>query len=306
MSENHNLNQHFDDSDGHVHHHHSIKNLKIAFVLNLSFTIIEAIGGILTNSIAIISDALHDFGDTLAIGMSWYFQKLSAKSRSQNFSYGYKRFSLVSALISAIVLLAGSVLIIYKALPRLVSPEAVHIKGMFFLAILGLVFNGLAVFRLKKGSSSNERVVMLHLLEDVMGWIAVLIGSVLMYYFDIPVVDPILSIGIALFIIWNAVKNINEFVRIFLQGVPKDIDIDDISVNIKKIPNVESVHDVHIWSMDGEYNVLSAHVVINDNVDSDKIIEIKRQARKIFQNLKIDHETLEFEYKSEACLFEEC
>ena len=212
MSNHHHTNHHdhFEDQHGRIHHHHAIKNLKVAFALNFTFTFIEVIGGFLTNSIAILSDALHDLGDTLAIGLSWYFQKLSGKSRSQKFSYGYKRFSLVSALISAIILLVGSVLIIYKAIPRLINPEIVHVKGMFVIAILGVLVNGIAVLRLKKGHSSNERVVMLHLLEDVLGWLAVLFGSVLMYFFDWPIIDPILSIMIATFILWNALKNIKE------------------------------------------------------------------------------------------------
>ena len=302
----HNHRDHFEDQHGHIHHHHSVKNLKVALVLNLTFTLIEVIGGFLTNSIAILSDALYDLGDTLAIGMSWYFQKLSYKSKSQKFSYGYKRLSLVSALFSAIILLVGSVLIVYKAIPRIFNPEAVHVKGMFVIAIIGVLVNGVAVLRLKKGHSSNERVVMLHLLEDVLGWIAVLLGSVLMYFFDWPFVDPLLSIAIAIFILWNAFKNVKEFVRIFLQGIPKDVDLDEISTSLTIIPKVESIHDVHIWSMDGEYNVFSAHLVINDNLLAKEIIEIKKQARKIFHKYNISHETLEFEYKSEACHFEDC
>ena len=302
----HNHHDHFEDHHGHIHHHHAIKNLKVAFVLNFAFTLIEAVGGFLTNSIAILSDALHDFGDTLAIGLSWYFQKLSGKSRSQKYSYGYKRLSLVSALISAIILLVGSIFIVYKAIPRLINPEIVHVKGMFAIAILGVLINGLAVLRLKKGHSSNERVVMLHLLEDVMGWFAVLLGSIIMYFFNWPIIDPILSIGIAIFILWNAFKNIKEFIRLFLQGIPENIDIDSINKKIYEIPNVESVHDVHIWSMDGEYNVLSAHLVIIDDLNTKEIIEIKNHARKIFRKFNISHETLEFEYKSETCLFEEC
>jgi len=305
-TKNHNSHDHFEDHHGHIHHHHAVKNLKMAFVLNLTFTLIEAVGGFFTNSIAILSDALHDLGDTLAIGMSWYFQKLSGKSRSQKYSYGYKRLSLVSALLSSIILLIGSVLIIYKAVPRIFNPEVVHVEGMFIIAIIGVLVNGAAVLRLKKGHSSNERVVRLHLLEDVLGWIAVLLGSVLMYFFDWPFIDPLLSIAIAIYILWNAFKNIKEFVRIFLQGIPKDIDLDEISDRLSAIGGVESIHDVHIWSMDGEYNVFSVHLVVDDDITAKKIISIKKEARKLFREFNISHETLEFEYKSEACHFEEC
>jgi cobalt-zinc-cadmium efflux system protein len=304
---NHNHNHdHYDDQHGHLHHHHAVKNLKTAFFLNLSFTIIEIAGGLFTNSIAILSDALHDLGDTLSIGFSWYFQKLSGKSRDQNYSYGYRRLSLVAAFVSAVILLTGSLFIVSESVPRLFNPESVKVEGMLLLAAVGVAVNGLAVLRLKKGESSNERVVMLHLLEDVLGWIAVLVGSVIMYFFKWPVVDPILSIMIAIFILWNAVRNIREFVRIFLQGIPKDVDLDSVSLEIEKIEKVKSVHDVHIWSMDGEYNVLSAHVVVDDNLPMEEIVRIKNASKKIFRKLKINHETLEFEYVSEACQFEDC
>jgi len=306
MSHNHHHHDEFNDHHGHIHHHHVVKNLKVAFFLNLFFTIFEIVGGFFTNSIAILSDALHDLGDTLSIGLSWYFQNLSRKSRDQKYSYGYKRLSLVAALVSSIILLVGSIFIIYEAIPRLINPEVVYVEGMFIIAVVGVIVNGVAVVRLRGGHSSNERVVMLHLLEDVLGWLAVLAGSIIMYFFDWPIIDPILSVLISIYILWNALKNVKEFVRIFLQGIPKEINIEQVSKNLEKLENVLSVHDIHIWSMDGEYNVLSAHLVIEDDISNDEIIEIKKYAKKIFRKLKINHETLEFEYKSEACQFEDC
>jgi len=306
MSHNHHHHDEFNDHHGHIHHHHVVKNLKVAFFLNLFFTIFEIVGGFFTNSIAILSDALHDLGDTLSIGLSWYFQNLSRKSRDQKYSYGYKRLSLVAALVSSIILLVGSIFIIYEAIPRLINPEMVYVEGMFIIAVVGVIVNGVAVLRLRGGHSSNERVVMLHLLEDVLGWLAVLAGSIIMYFFDWPIIDPILSVLISIYILWNALKNVKEFVRIFLQGIPKEINIEQVSKNLEKLENVLSVHDIHIWSMDGEYNVLSAHLVIEDDISNDEIIEIKKYAKKIFRKLKINHETLEFEYKSEACQFEDC
>lgn len=306
MTHNHNHHDEFNDHHGRIHHHHVVKNLKVAFFLNLFFTIFEIVGGFFTNSIAILSDALHDLGDTLSIGLSWYFQNLSRKSRDQKYSYGYKRLSLVAALVSSIILLLGSVFIIYKAIPRLINPETVYVEGMFIIAIVGVLVNGVAVLRLRGGHSSNERVVMLHLLEDVLGWLAVLVGSIIMYFFDWPIIDPILSVFISLYILWNALKNVKEFVRIFLQGIPKEINIREVAKNLEKLENVLSLHDIHIWSMDGEYNVLSAHLVIEDDIPMNEIIKIKKQAKEIIRKLKINHETLEFEYKSEACKFEDC
>ena len=199
---------------GHHHSHEQEKggNIKVAFFLNISFTIIEIIGGVLTNSVAILSDALHDLGDSLSLGLAWYFEKKSKKGRSKNFSFGYKRFSLLGALINAIVLIIGSIFILREAIPRIINPEPVDTKGMILLAILGIFVNGLAVLRLKKGTSLNEKVISLHLLGDVFGWIAVLIGAIAIYYFNSPIIDPILSFLIAGFILFNVYKNLNKVI----------------------------------------------------------------------------------------------
>jgi len=193
----------------HHHRHHpagDTGNLKTAFFLNFAFTIIEIIGGILTNSVAILSDAIHDFGDSLSLGLAWYLQKLSKKGRNSTFTYGYKRFSLLGAIITSLVLVIGSVIILYEAIPRLFQPEPAHVPGMIGMAILGVIVNGAAVWRTRSGQSMNEQVVSWHLLEDVLGWMAVLLGAVLMYFFDAPIIDPLLSIGITLFILYNVAR----------------------------------------------------------------------------------------------------
>ena len=192
---------------GHIHTHHGdVKNIKIAFFLNLGFSIVEIIGGFLTNSVAILSDAVHDLGDSFSLGLAWYFQKFSRKQRDKNFTYGYKRFSLVGALINSIVLIAGSVLILSEAIPRIFNPQQADAGGMFLLAILGIIVNGIAVVRLRKGSSLNEKVVSLHMLEDVLGWSAVLIGAIIMKFTNLYIIDPILSVLISFFILFNVFK----------------------------------------------------------------------------------------------------
>lgn len=304
MSHHH---SHHGHSHGHqTHHHDSMANLKMAFWFNFSFTIIEIIGGLFTNSMAILSDALHDLGDSLAIGMSWYFEKISDKKKDHNFSYGYGRFSLLAALISSIILLVGSVFIIYETIPRLINPQPVHVEGVFVLAIIGVLVNGAAVFRLRKGDTANEKVVRLHLLEDVLGWVAVLIGSILMYLFGWMILDPILSIGIALFILWNVFKNLREFIKIILQGVPTDLHLDNFTDRIGQMEHVINVHDVHIWSLDGKYHILSVHVVVEDDTTADDIITMKNEVRKQIREMGILHETLEFEYKRETCDLVDC
>lgn len=293
---------------GHHHYHHgqgqSTKNLRIAFFLNLFFTVVELVGGLITGSLAILSDALHDLGDSISIGLSWYFQNLSEKKRNKTFSYGYKRFSLLGAIINAVVLLVGSVIIISKAVPYVMNPNEVDEKGMLYIAIFGVIVNGAAVLRLRKGTSINERVISLHLLEDVLGWLAVLIGSLLIMYFDWYFIDPLLSVLIALFIIYNVFTNLKKSLQIILQATPKEIDVEQVNENLKAIPEIIDVHDCHIWSMDGEYHVLSAHLVLDKVYDLNEIANIKARAKDTIHHLNIHHSTLEFETKDEGC--DEC
>lgn len=198
-----------------------------------------------------MSDALHDLGDTLSLGLSWYFQKLSNKGATKKYSYGYKRFSLLGALINSIILVVGSIFIIREAIPGLINPEQADAKRMMWLAILGVIVNGAAVLKLKQGTSMNERVVSLHLLEDVLGWVAVLIASIVMQFWDVPILDPMLPLLIALFILFNVYKNIKETLRIILQVIPKEISIDTIREKLKNMPEIQEVHDCHVWSLDG-------------------------------------------------------
>ena len=220
-----------------VKHHHQhrigngeddISNIRVAFFLNFGFAIIEIIGGLLTNSVAILSDALHDFGDSLTLGLAWYFQRLSKKNRDQKFSYGYSRFSLMGAIVSSVILIIGSIFIINEAIPRLIEPQEAHAGGMAGLAILGIVVNGAAALRLRRGSSMNERVVALHLLEDVLGWTAVLIGAIIMHFKDWPWIDPVLSLLIAAIILFNVYRNLKKTLKIILQSTPEGIDPSEV------------------------------------------------------------------------------
>jgi cobalt-zinc-cadmium efflux system protein len=214
-------------SDHHDHHHHT-GNIRAAFFLNLFFTIIEIVGGIFTNSVAILSDALHDLGDSISLGLSWYFQKLSQKKRDHRFTFGYKRFSIFGAIINSIVLVIGSLFIIIESFPRLLNPQQPNAEGMILLSILGILVNGAAFLKLKKGTSLNEKVVSLHLLEDVLGWVAVLIASIVMMYFDVPILDPLLSLLIAAYILFNVFKNLKSALKIILQAIPSNIDLGKI------------------------------------------------------------------------------
>jgi len=293
------------DQKRHTHHHNHIqesgKRLMIAFFLNLFFTVIEIIGSIFTGSIAILSDALHDLGDSLSLGLAWYLEKFSRKGRDEFYSYGYRRFSLLGAVINAVVLSAGSVVILVKAIPALTNPGKVNADGMIVLAVFGVLFNGLAVLRTRKGSSVNEKVVNLHLLEDVLGWIAVLAGSILIKIFEWMIIDPILSCLIVAFVLFNVAGHFRELIRIIFQRIPENVSLQTIRNFLKNIPGISSFHDLHIWSMDGEYNVLTVHLVIDRHLDVAKIEKLKETVRAGLNELNIRHATLEIEFPGAAC-----
>lgn len=263
--------------------------------------LVEVIGGLWTNSIAILSDALHDLGDSLSLGVAWYFARISKKERTQKYTYGYKRFSVLGALINSIVLITGSIFIIVEAVPRLLNPESPNAQGMIYLAIAGVLVNGIAAFRLSKGASLNEKAVYTHLLEDVLGWVAVLIGAIVMSFWQVPIIDPVLSCLIAGYIIFNVVRNLKASFRIILQGSPADIKPDEIIAAMNAIPKVAEAHDCHIWSMDGIYHISSVHLVISENLTLSELKDIKKSGKEKMKALGINHTTIEFETQDEKC-----
>ena len=276
--------------------HKSTKNIKLAFAINLLFSIGELIGGFLINSVAIMSDAIHDLGDAIALGISWFLQNFSNKEGDEKFSFGYKRFSLLSALINAAVLIAGSIYIFTQAIPLLFNPEHSNAQGMIWFAIVGVLLNGYAAFKLHKGKSVNEGILSWHMLEDVLGWVAVLIVGIVLLFKDIHILDPILSLAIALFILVNVVRNLTKTMKILLEGVPEVINIEEIQVKIEKIPGVLAVQELNIWSIDGEDNALNLHLSVKGNSLADSTA-IKENVRKATSNLKIAHSAIELEWK---------
>ncbi len=300
VSCNHN---HGHGAGGHVHP--VTKNLKVAFVLNATFTVIELVGGILTNSMAILADAVHDLGDTLAIGSSLFLESYAQKGRSKTYSFGYKRFSPLGALINGIILLAGSVVIIVETIPRLFDPEPVDAQGMLYLAVLGVLMNGAAVWRLRRsGDSLNQRAVMLHLMEDALGWVAVLVGSIVLMYTDFYWIDPLLSLGIAVFVLWNAFKNLRQVLKIFLQATPDNVDMDKIRDEILRLEEIGDIHDMHVWTLDGQYHVLTAHLVLSENCSIEELVCVREQVNRLLRQHHIDHITVQFERVGEVCELE--
>lgn len=283
----------------HDHSHSRGKNIKVAILLNVSFTIIEIIGGILTNSLAILSDALHDFGDSVVLISAWFAEKKAEQGPDAKRTFGYARVSLFSALLSGAVLTAGSIFILFQAIPRLLEPEAVYAPGMIVLAIIGIVFNGIGALRLKRGASMNEKVLTWHLLEDVLGWCAVLVGSILIYLFNIPILDPLMTIGYTLFILWGVTRRMREVSNILLQGVPLHINIDAMKKDLLAIPGVQQVHDIHVWSLEGATDVFSGHIVVDEERLADRAIT-KSCVNDVLKKHHIEHSTIELEDSSEC------
>ena len=290
----------------HQHHHTAVRNIRFAFFLNIIFTVVEIVGGMLTNSLAILSDALHDLGDTIALGISWRLEHLSERGRSSRFSYGYKRFSLLGAVTSSLILVAGSVFIVTRAVPRIIHPEEVHAEGMLILAIIGIAVNGVAVWRLHGGERIHERVVKLHLLEDVFGWVAVLVVSIIIRFARLPFLDPLLSLGISLFVLVKVLNKLIQTVRIFLQSVPESIGMEKLEHTVAGIPEIIGIHDMHIWSLDGEYHVGTVHIVVEQDIPREQIPGIKQKVRDIMTNVGVQHVTIEIEREAEVCEYKEC
>ena len=272
------------------------KNILIAFILNLSFGIFEFFGGILTNSVAIISDSIHDIGDALSIGASYLLEKKSKKKPDDKYTYGYIRYSIIGSLITTVILLLGSVLVIIGAIKRIINPVSINYNGMIIFGIFGVIVNFLAAYFTRDGHSLNQKAVNLHMLEDVLGWIIVLIGAIIMKFTDISIIDPILSILVALFIFMNAFKTFKAILDLFLEKTPNDVDIRELKEHILKIEGVTDVHHIHVWSIDGYNNYATMHVVVREN-----IIKLKENIREELKEHGICHVTIEIEDKDEKC-----
>jgi len=289
----------------HTHHHSSTKNIRIAFFLNLGFTVIEFIGGILTNSTAILADAVHDLGDSFALGQAWYFEHLSHKHGDRRYTYGFKRFAMLGALISTLILLTSSFYILSEAIPRIFNPEPSDAEGMIVLAIIGIMVNGYAMLKLIKEKGINARSVGLHLLEDVLGWVAVLIVAIILMFEDIQFLDPALAVLITIYILFNVLKNIRAIIPIFLQAAPDEIDIQEIQQQILTLNKVASLHHAHVWSMDDTHHVFTIHLVCPQNLTDNEYIELKQEVKMILTQYGLYHSTVEIEFPNEVCRIEE-
>ena len=277
------------------------KNILIAFILNFAFSIFELVGGIFTGSVAIVSDAVHDIGDAASIGVSYFLEKKSKRPPNERYTYGYARYSALGSVITTLLLLIGSVIVVYNAALRIISPTAIHYNGMILFAVVGVIVNLVAALFTREGDSLNQKAVNLHMLEDVMGWIVVLIGAIVMKFTNFTLLDPLMSIAVATFIFINAFKNLKEAAELFLDKAPMRIPVQEIKEHVLEIDGVLDVHHVHVWSTDGQAVYATMHIVTNADAHA-----IKEQIKAELKEHGIAHVTLELEGENEHCHEREC
>ena len=277
------------------------RNIFIAFILNFAFSIFEFFGGIYTGSVAIMSDAVHDIGDAASIGLCFLFEKISKRDPDERYTYGYIRFSVLGSALTTLVLLLGSVLVIYHAIGRLISPREIHYDGMIVFAIAGFCVNFCAAVVTHGGGTLNQRAVNLHMLEDVLGWLVVLVGAVVIKFTNLVWIDPVLSVCVAVFILVSALRQLKQVLAIFLLKTPKGIDVKAMREQLQSMDEIHDVHHIHVWSIDGQSSYATMHVVTHaDNHN------IKEKIRQVLSEYSIYHVTLELELEAECCHEKKC
>lgn len=277
------------------------KNILVAFILNLAFSIFEFVGGMFTGSVAITSDAVHDIGDAASIGVSYFLERKSKSKPDDNYTYGYARYSVIGGFITTFILFLGSVMVILNAVDKIINPTEINYSGMIIFAVIGVVVNFCAAYFTSKGESINQKAVNLHMLEDVLGWAVVLVGAIVMHFTDFAIIDPIMSIGVALFILFNALRNFEDIFCLFLEKTPNGVSVAEIKEHITEIDGVIDAHHIHIWSMDGQSAYATMHIVTDNDPH-----QIKHKVREELAEHGIVHATLELETSSEHCHEETC
>ena len=279
--------------DTHHHHKKAGENLAFVFFMNLAFNIIVIIGGLATNSMAILSDCIHDLADTVSIALAWFLERIAQKDYSEKYSYGYQRFSVLGAVIISVFVIIMALIILNEAIPRLFAPEEVDAGGLLIVALIGIVFKSLSVYRLHHGETFNEKAILLHQLGDVFEWIAILVLSLLLMFWDgAPYLDPFVSIGIALWLIFNLGRNMIKSFQVLLQKTPDNFDVGEFKQSIEAIDGVNAIEDFHIWSLDGIDSVMTLKV----DVDFARNVgEIKEEIYKVSNRYHVVDITIELE-----------
>ncbi len=266
----------------------SQKNMYLAFLLNLFFSIFELLGGLMTSSVAILSDAIHDLGDAASIGFACLLEKKSTRAPDSTHTYGYGRYSALGGLLTSLILVVGSGVAIYGAIHRLLHPVPIRYDGMMILAAVGILVNAGAAHLTHRGKSLNQKAVNLHMLEDVLGWSVVLVGAVVMKFTDFTILDPLLSIGVAVFILIHAVGNLREALDLFLDRAPRGLTADDLRARVREVAGVTEVHHIHLRALSEQTCDATLHIVTEGNPQA-----VKASIRRRLAELEIHHVTIE-------------
>lgn len=296
------VHHHPHGEDGHAHGH-GAENLRLAFFFNLGFALVELAGGLWTDSMAVLSDALHDMGDVLVLAAAWYMSRVAVRGRDGKYSYGYGRYGMLGGWLTALVLAIGSLLLMVLTLARINGVHEPHAGGMMILALFGLAMNGFAAWKLHGGISLNERGAYLHLLEDVLGWAAVLAGAVVIQFTGWALVDPLLSVAINIYVLYHAIGTLRKGTGILMQRLPDGFDETAVTKALLDLPQVIGAHDQHAWTLDGQYTVLTVHLRTQAS-DAAERAALIRSARQRLKDLGVHHATIELESPGEACELE--
>ncbi|WP_347095071.1 cation diffusion facilitator family transporter [Streptococcus salivarius] len=262
----------------------------LAFLLNLSFAIVEFIAGGIFGSSAVLADSVHDFGDAIAIGISAFLESISNRKEDSHYTLGYKRFSLLGAMVTAVILMTGSGMVILENVSKLFHPQPVNEEGLLWLGIIAISVNVLASLVIRKGQTKNESILSLHFLEDTLGWLAVILMAIVLRYTDWYILDPLLSLAISLFILSKAIPRFWSTLRIFLDAVPEGVDIKQVKNDLEQLDNVASINQLNLWTMDG----LEKNAIVHVCLDHVKHMEVcKESIRGLlkesgFQNVTIE------------------
>ncbi|MFC3931370.1 cation diffusion facilitator family transporter [Streptococcus dentapri] len=289
------------DDKKHSHHHNltgqSTGRIFIAFLSNFVFAIIEMIFGGIFNSSAILADSVHDFGDALAIGLSYYFERLSKRRSDYKYTLGYWRFSLLGALLTAVILIMGSVLVLFENVQKLMKPEPVNYNGMLVLGLIAIAVNIVASYVLNSKESEHESILSLHFLEDILGWLAVIVVSLVLRFTNWYILDPLLSIAISLFILSQALPKFMKNIVVFLEHAPTNYNIQKLESEILDLEWVQAINQFNLWSLDGRQNIAMIHVLVSPDCDEallkDRVHHLFHTYDIVESAVECDHSTFQ-------------
>jgi len=298
--ENSETNKKIVSDNSHIHdfeYHKAAENISFAFLLNVIFMVVVGIGAIYTNSMAILADLLHGLSDTIALGFSWFFQRFSEKEADEKFNYGYRRFSLLGAIITSSIVIIGSFSILVEAVSRLFAPVEPYAFGMVLVAIFAIFLKTLSVLKMRGAKTLNERVVSIHLIGDLMGWVALLIVGAILIFYNIPILDVLLSIAITIWMIYNLAKTLFYSFKILLLQAPKHINQNKLKRDILSVEGIDDIVKFYLWSLDNQKNILTIKINLNNDLKVSDTENIKKNINNLCSLHGVEDITIEFDKK---------